>query len=208
MITRLFVAAAAALLLTSGVQAARQPSGPDTIFYNGSIISVDDATPLAEAFAVKDDRFVAVGGNAEVRALATTSTRVVDLRGHTVVPGLMDNHNHQYHVALLTRRGVDVQNNPFVNIYYYVTRVTRELGPLGVDQNITRPEAWRVETLNNAYLTFEERIKGSITPRKLADFVILSDNLLTVPEAKILTIHPLATYVGGRKVYTRPDGGF
>ena len=109
MITRLFVAAAA-LLFTSGVQATRQPSGPDTIFYNGTIISVDDATPLAEAFAVKDDRFVGVGSNAKVRALASTSTRVVDLRGHTVVPGLMDNHNHQYHVALLTRRGVDVQN--------------------------------------------------------------------------------------------------
>jgi predicted amidohydrolase YtcJ len=38
--------------------------------------------------------------------------------------------------------------------------------------------------------------------------VILSDDLLTVPEEKILTIQPLATYVGGRQVYSRPGGGF
>lgn len=99
-------------------------------------------------------------------------------------------------------------NNPFVNMYYYVTRATREMGPLGLKQKITRQEALRVETLNNAYLTFEERVKGSITPGKLADFVILSDDLLTIPEAKILTIQPLATYVGGRKVFARAGGGF
>lgn len=99
-------------------------------------------------------------------------------------------------------------NNPFVNIYYYVTRTTREMGPTGLKQRISRQEALRVETINNAYLTFEEGIKGSIEPGKLADFVILSDDLLTVPEEKILTIHPLATYVGARQVYSRPGGGF
>lgn len=99
-------------------------------------------------------------------------------------------------------------NNPFVNIYYYVTRTTREMGPIGLKQKISRQEALRVETLNNAYLTFEEGIKGSIEPGKLADFVILSDDLLTVPEEKILTIQPLATYVGGRQVYSRPGGRF
>ncbi|MCA1559726.1 MAG: amidohydrolase family protein [Acidobacteria bacterium] len=99
-------------------------------------------------------------------------------------------------------------NNPFVNIYYYVTRTTRDMGPIGVKQRISRQEALRVETLNNAYLTFEEEIKGSIEPRKLADFVILSDDVLTIPEEKILTIHPLATYVGGREVYAKAAGGF
>ena len=99
-------------------------------------------------------------------------------------------------------------NNPFVNIYYYVTRTTRDMGAIGLQQKISRQEALRVETLNNAYLTFEEGIKGSIEPGKLADFVILSDDLLTVPEEKILTIQALATYVGGRQVYSRPGSRF
>ena len=99
-------------------------------------------------------------------------------------------------------------NSPFLNIYFYVTRNTLPLGPFGVAQKISRMEALRVETLHNAYLTREENIKGSIEPGKLADFVILSHDILTVPEEQIRSILPLATYVGGRKVYSRPDGGF
>ena len=95
-------------------------------------------------------------------------------------------------------------NNPFVSFYYYVTRQTREAGPLGVDQKISRQEALRVLSLNNAFLTFEERLKGSIEPGKLADFVVLSEDPLTVAEAKIPAITALATYVGGRMVYSRP----
>jgi hypothetical protein len=98
--------------------------------------------------------------------------------------------------------------SPFANMYYYVTRNTLAAGRLGVAQKISRMEALRVETLNNAYLTREETIKGSIEPGKLADFVILSDDYLTVPEEQIRSIQPLATYVGGRKLYARPGGGF
>jgi predicted amidohydrolase YtcJ len=93
-------------------------------------------------------------------------------------------------------------NNPFVNIYYYVTRQTQRAGIVGAAEKISRMEALRVMTINNAYGTFEERIKGSIEPGKLADFVVLSDDLLTVPEAKILALTPVATYVGGENVYT------
>jgi predicted amidohydrolase YtcJ len=92
-------------------------------------------------------------------------------------------------------------NNPFVNIYYYVTRNTREAGPLGLAQKISRQEALRVMTLNNAFLTFEERVKGSIEAGKLADFVVLSDDLLTVDEQRILDITAIATYVGGKQVF-------
>lgn len=95
-------------------------------------------------------------------------------------------------------------NNPFVNIYYYVTRQTRDAGTVGLRQRISRLEALRVMTLNNAYLTFEEKTKGSIEAGKLADFVVLSDDLLTVPEERILAIKPLATYVGARQVYSTP----
>ena len=98
-------------------------------------------------------------------------------------------------------------NNPFVNIYFYVTRKTQEGEVIGAAQKISRNEALRVETLANAYMTFEETLKGSIEAGKLADFVILSDDVLTVPEERILEIRPLATYVGGRRVYASPNDG-
>ena len=63
-----------------------------------------------------------------------------------------------------------------------------------------------IATNNNAYATWDEKVKGSIEPGKLADFVILSADFMTIPEDQILQLHPMATYVGGRKVFAAPDG--
>ena len=98
-------------------------------------------------------------------------------------------------------------NNPFVNIYFYVTR-NSDAGPVGLAQKVSRAEALRIETINNAYMTFEEKIKGSIEGGKLADFVILSHDIMTVPEEQIPDITPLATFVGAKKAYSSPGGGF
>jgi predicted amidohydrolase YtcJ len=98
--------------------------------------------------------------------------------------------------------------NPFIPIYFYVTRKTETGTVMGAAQKISREEALRVSTINTAYLTFEEDVKGSIEPGKLADFLILSQDILTVPDEQIRSIQPLATYVGGRKVFSRKDGGF
>ncbi|MDP8988684.1 MAG: amidohydrolase [Acidobacteriota bacterium] len=101
-------------------------------------------------------------------------------------------------------------NNPFIPLYYYVSRKTRDGRVLGPQEKITRQEALRIATNNNAFATWEEQVKGSIEPGKLADFVILSGDFMTVPEEEILKLHPWATYVGGRKVYSASDakGGF
>ncbi len=102
----------------------------------------------------------------------------------------------------------DGQDNPFEKIYFYVTRKARNGTLAGPSQKISREEALRVSTVNNAYMTFEEDAKGSIEQGKLADFLILSDDILTVPEQQILSVRPLATYVGGHKVFSSKDGGF
>jgi predicted amidohydrolase YtcJ len=96
-------------------------------------------------------------------------------------------------------------NNPFVPLYYYVSRKTRGGRVLGPQEKISREEALRIATNNNAFATWEEKIKGSIEPGKLADFVVLSGDFMTIPEDEILKLHPMATYVGGRKVYSAPD---
>ena len=66
----------------------------DAIYINGTVITVDPAKPYAEAFAVTNGRFSAVGSNADMRRLATPSTKIVDLKGMTVTPGFNDVHLH------------------------------------------------------------------------------------------------------------------
>jgi len=75
---------------------AQQPqlSSDVTIYVNGVVITVDSDVPYAEAFAVVNGRFAAVGTNAEIRRMATSSTKVVDLKGMTVTPGFNDTHVH------------------------------------------------------------------------------------------------------------------
>ena len=80
---------------------------PDTIFYNGKIITVDSGFTIQQAFAVRGDLYVAVGTNATIQALAGENTRLVDLRGSAVIPGLSDNHDHLYNSEKVMR-GIDL----------------------------------------------------------------------------------------------------
>jgi predicted amidohydrolase YtcJ len=66
----------------------------DAIYVNGMVMTVDPTKPYAEAFAVTNGRFAAIGTNAEIRALATPATTIVDLHGMTVTPGFNDVHLH------------------------------------------------------------------------------------------------------------------
>jgi predicted amidohydrolase YtcJ len=67
---------------------------PDIIVVNGKVYTVDSRQPTAEAFAVKDGRFVAVGSTADIRALAGVNTETFDAQHMTIVPGFNDSHNH------------------------------------------------------------------------------------------------------------------
>ncbi|MBM3342823.1 MAG: amidohydrolase [Betaproteobacteria bacterium] len=71
----------------------------DTLILNGKIVTVDDRFSIVQALAIKDKRVVATGSNAEVRKLADANTRVIDLKGRTVIPGLIDNHSHWIRAA-------------------------------------------------------------------------------------------------------------
>jgi predicted amidohydrolase YtcJ len=90
------IIAAAGISLSIGavMLVAQQAAPPDVILSNGKIITVDDRFSIAQAIAVRGDRFVAVGTNQEITKLAGPNTRRIDLRGRAVVPGLIDNHAH------------------------------------------------------------------------------------------------------------------
>jgi predicted amidohydrolase YtcJ len=71
----------------------------DLIFVNGNVYTVNDKQPHAEAIAVKKDRIAFVGSNEEARKLKRDRTRVMDLHGHTVMPGLTDSHCHIFGIG-------------------------------------------------------------------------------------------------------------
>ena len=85
--------ALAALALPGATAVRAQPSA-DLILTNGAIVTVDSAFSVAEALAVKHGRIVAVGSAADVDAWRGATTRVMDLDGRTVIPGLQDSHIH------------------------------------------------------------------------------------------------------------------
>jgi predicted amidohydrolase YtcJ len=71
----------------------------DLVLVNGKIITVDDHFRVAQAVAVKGPRIVGVGSTGDMRKLAGSTTKILDLRGRTVIPGLIDNHAHFVRVA-------------------------------------------------------------------------------------------------------------
>ena len=87
-------------LSTSGLGSAAFGQNADTVLLNGKIVTLDAAMPTAEALAVRDGKIVAVGTSADVRAFAGAGTRMIDLEGRTVVPGLIDSHMHAIRAAL------------------------------------------------------------------------------------------------------------
>lgn len=92
--------------------------------------------------------------------------------------------------------------NPIASFYASVTRRLNDGTVFYPEQRMSREEALRSYTINAAYAAFEETIKGSITVGKLADLVILSKDIMTVPEEEIPTAQVLETLVGGKRVYS------
>ncbi|MFM7784062.1 MAG: amidohydrolase [Gammaproteobacteria bacterium] len=84
------------------------PPAADLVLHGGKVITVDAADRIAQAIAVRGERIVAVGSDAEVLALAGPGTRTVDLRGRTVTPGLIDAHNHFQDGALVRYERIDL----------------------------------------------------------------------------------------------------
>lgn len=96
--------------------------------------------------------------------------------------------------------------NPIPSFYASVSRMTLKGEPEGgyePEEKMTREQALRSYTLDAAYGAFEEKIKGSIEKGKLADFAILSKNIMTVPEKEILNTEVVTTIVGGKVVYEK-----
>lgn len=101
--------------------------------------------------------------------------------------------------------GADIiPTGPLRGIYAAVTRRGMSGAVYGADERLTVPEALVGYTRNSAYITFEEDIKGTLERGKLADLVVLSDDLLTIDPDRIADVRVEMTVLGGKIVYERP----
>jgi predicted amidohydrolase YtcJ len=94
--------------------------------------------------------------------------------------------------------------NPFLGMWITLTRQPRWTDqPLHPEQRITREQAIRLYTTNNAYITFGEKEKGSLEAGKLADLIVLDKDILRCPVDEVKNIQVERTYLGGKLVYQR-----
>jgi predicted amidohydrolase YtcJ len=93
--------------------------------------------------------------------------------------------------------------DPIASYYATVTRRTKDGSVFFPDQSMSRMEALKSYTINAAYAAFEDDIKGSLTPGKLADLVVLSKDILACPAEEIRDSEVLYTIVGGKIAYQK-----
>jgi len=109
------------------------PADPaDVVFVNGNVYTVNEKQPRAEAIAVKGDRIVFVGSNANAKQFQGRGTRVIDLHGETVVPGMTDAH---YHFIGVGQREMNLNLEGITNLEDFLAKVKER-----VDR--TKPEEW------------------------------------------------------------------
>jgi predicted amidohydrolase YtcJ len=97
--------------------------------------------------------------------------------------------------------------DPIAGFHASVARRVADGSVFMPEQRMTREEALRSYTLSNAYAAFEEELKGSLTPGKLADIVVLSKDIMTIPEGEIPETRVVFTIVGGEGAIPRSGGG-
>jgi len=165
----------------------------------------------AQHIAPEDQpRFAALGVIAAMQAIHCTSDgpwvpkRIGDERARDesyVWRNLLDS-------GAVVANGTDVpveDTDPIPNFYAAVTRRMSNGKQFYPEQAMTRQEALRSYTLSNAYAAFEENVKGSITPGKLADIDILSKDIMTIPAEEIPEARVEYTILGGKVVYRAAD---
>jgi predicted amidohydrolase YtcJ len=127
---------------------------PDTAFVNGKIITLDERSTIAEALAVRDGTIVAVGRSADIRGLAGPATRIVDLGGRTVIPGLIDSHMHAVRAALFYATEVN---------WIGAHSIAEAMGRIAAAARAARPGQWIIVAGGWTEQQFAERRRPTQT---------------------------------------------
>ena len=151
------------ILLFSFAPAGKKVEPADLILVNGNVYTANDKQPHAEAIAVKADRIVFAGSNAEVKKYRGEQTRVIDLQGATVVPGMTDAHHHLEGVGF---REMTLNLEGITNLQDFLAKVkakvdqtkrdwerAKQLGPGAVAQA-------DLDAAQNAYQTAQASVRS------------------------------------------------
>ena len=124
----------------------------DTVFLHGHVITVNEKDEIAEAVAVSGNQICMVGTSEEVQAAIGAETKVIDLRGRTLMPGFIDAHMHLTLLALLAGEYLDVNSDQLLRLPSgYETRLRKPLqsgqgrfprGPGSSAGDMNRASSW------------------------------------------------------------------
>src|SRR5438128_1101352 len=139
--------------LSGSMLFAMDRSEPDLILYNGNFWTVNPRQPRAQAVAISNSRFLAIGSNEEVLALAAGSAIKVDLGGNTVLPGFIDAHSHPAEAGLDHLRMVDCDLRSIAEILAALSKQAAKIPPgqwvLGFKYDDTKTSDGRPLTLKD-----------------------------------------------------------
>src|SRR5439155_20007129 len=125
----------AVIAIVPGIPPVASAQRPDTILVNGKILTVDAQSSTREGLAVRDGRIVALGTSAQMRRLAGPQSRVIDLQGRTVIPGLIDSHLHAIRAAETFATEVN---------WIGAASLTEALGRITAASHAMKPGAWLI----------------------------------------------------------------
>ena len=136
-----------AILLLATIFACKEEAKEtaDTIYTNGKIYAVNEGQPWAEAVAIKDGKFMLVGANEDVVVLKSEATKIIDLRGKFLMPGLIDAHNHATG-ASMGRANLYLKNPGDIEKMLEEIRTYAEANP---DLPFIRGESWNLSVFPN-----------------------------------------------------------
>jgi predicted amidohydrolase YtcJ len=209
--------------------AADSSGPPDMVLFNGKVFTADASHPHVQGLAIRGDRIMETGESVAIRALSGPHTRLIDLGGHTVIPGINDAHQHLFVTPPeLIAVQLKSRDPPWSEVRDAIQAAARSAGPRqGIfatigptvledhdacthpdrpSEALTREEAVIAYTLGSAYAELLEGDKGSLAKGKLADLAVLSQDIFTVPVEQLPSTVSILTMIGGAIVYEAHAG--
>src|SRR5262245_30831683 len=175
------------------IAASTQPA--DLVVRGGRVITVDAAWSIAEAIAVRDGRFAAIGTNADIAGLVGHSTQVIELNGRTVVPGLIDTHLHQILAALNARAVQLLSARSIADVQRAIAARVAQTPP---GQWVVASSGWHESILE----------EGRMPTRQELDPVSPSNPVFIPRGGHVVTVNTKALELAGiTKDTANPDGG-